>query len=362
MTFKGTVSDLDGVGLFGLIIADDGRVLPFNLRGTPPPLRSRFEIGTRVTFRRRASEPIARAVEVAPIDEWDDGGSANATAPERGYRRATSDQEGSSVHRDCICEHFIRHKPLASEEYRFRRRRGQPMEPYVVIPSAWQAGERAWGVHRGSVVSAESAPKMRILNGKVGYYADFIIYGMLVVAFAALISRESRSDQLIWLAAAVAGAASWTLVEYFLHRFVFHRMPLIADLHHAHHVAPRAYVSTPTWASLLILVGVFFVPIWRLVSLNVAFGAISGLITGWLWYGVVHHAIHYRRPRRLTIALRAASHRHLLHHSPYHCGNFGVTTGVWDYLFGTHISLGARAVNVAAQRPESMALRGRKTL
>jgi sterol desaturase/sphingolipid hydroxylase (fatty acid hydroxylase superfamily) len=84
------------------------------------------------------------------------------------------------------------------------------------------------------------------------------------------------------LAAAIAGGVSLTLVEYLLHRFVFHRVPLIADLHHAHHALPRAYVGTPTWASLVILAGVFFVPTWRLFSLNVALGAISGLITGWL--------------------------------------------------------------------------------
>jgi sterol desaturase/sphingolipid hydroxylase (fatty acid hydroxylase superfamily) len=187
-----------------------------------------------------------------------------------------------------------------------------------------------------------------MLNGKAGYYADFIIYGMLVAALAAVTLRKSRSDQLIWLAAAISGAGSWTLVEYVVHRFVFHRMPVIADLHHAHHVAPRAYVGTPTWASLLILAGAFFVPIWCLFSLNVALGAVSGLITGWLWYGLVHHVIHYRRPRRLAIVLRAASHRHLLHHSPQISGNFGVTTAVWDYVFGTHISRGAPAARIPA--------------
>jgi len=184
-----------------------------------------------------------------------------------------------------------------------------------------------------------------MLNGKIGYYADFIIYGVLVIVLVAFTLRESRSAQLIWLAAASAGAGSWTLVEYLLHRFVLHRMPLIADLHHAHHAAPRAYVSTPTWASALVLVGVFFVPIWRLISLNVALGAVGGLVAGWLWYGIVHHVIHYRRPRRLAIALRGATHRHHLHHSPYLSGNFGVTTAIWDYVFGTYIAAHSTASN-----------------
>jgi sterol desaturase/sphingolipid hydroxylase (fatty acid hydroxylase superfamily) len=201
--------------------------------------------------------------------------------------------------------------------------------------------------------------QIRTLNGKFGYYADFIIYGMLLVALVTFPLRESRSDQLIWLAAAIAGVGSWTLLEYLLHRFVFHRMPLIADLHHAHHAAPRAYVGTPTWASLLIMAGVFFVPIWHLFSLNVALGAIGGIITGWLWYGVVHHVIHYRRPRRLAIALRVATHRHLLHHSPHVSGNFGVTTAAWDYLFGTHISFGARSVNDRQDRMKGASRRTR---
>jgi hypothetical protein len=50
MALTGTVSDFDKAGLFGLIIADDSRLLPFNLREATPALRSRFDIGTRVRF------------------------------------------------------------------------------------------------------------------------------------------------------------------------------------------------------------------------------------------------------------------------------------------------------------------------
>jgi sterol desaturase/sphingolipid hydroxylase (fatty acid hydroxylase superfamily) len=196
-------------------------------------------------------------------------------------------------------------------------------------------------------VSAARAPPILTLSGKVGYYADFVVYGTLLVGLVTFTSRGGRSDQFLWIAAAIAGAAGWTLVEYLLHRFVLHRMPLISDLHHAHHVAPRAYLGTPTWASLPVLAGIFFLPLWRLWSLDVACGAFSGIIAGWLWYGIVHHVIHHRRPRPLAIALRATSHRHLLHHSPYLSGNFGVTTAVWDHLFGTRLPSRARAVSIA---------------
>ena len=198
-------------------------------------------------------------------------------------------------------------------------------------------------------------------NGKISYYADFILYSVLVIASVAFALRGSRSDQLLWVRAAIAGVGGWTLVEYLLHRFVFHRMPLIADLHHAHHAAPRAYLSTPTWVSLVVLGGLFFVPIWRLFTLNVAFGAVTGLVTGWLWYGFVHHVIHYRRPRRLAVALKATSHRHLLHHSASGSGNYGVPTPIWDYVFGTNMSSRARAMNIAVPRPAQTSCDGLKT-
>lgn len=174
-------------------------------------------------------------------------------------------------------------------------------------------------------------------TGKISYFADFIIYAVLLFALVAIALTGSRSDQLLWLGATLAGAGSWTLIEYLLHRFVFHRMPLIADLHHAHHATPRAYLGTPTWLSLLILGGLFFLPIWRLFTLSIALGALTGLIIGWLWYGIVHHVIHHHRPRRLAIALKAASHRHLRHHFAHGSGNFGVTTPLWDHVFGTRI-------------------------
>jgi sterol desaturase/sphingolipid hydroxylase (fatty acid hydroxylase superfamily) len=186
---------------------------------------------------------------------------------------------------------------------------------------------------------------MGMANGKLGYYADFILYAAVLLAMVALGIAGSRANQLTWLEAAFVGAASWTLLEYVLHRVAFHRLPIIADFHDAHHASPRAYLHTPTWITLLLLAFVFFVPLWRLFSLTVALGTTSGLIAGWLWYGVVHHVIHHRRPRWLAAALRSASHRHFRHHA-VGSSNFGVTTSVWDFLFRT-IESGRRSSSPA---------------
>lgn len=175
-----------------------------------------------------------------------------------------------------------------------------------------------------------------MILSRTAYYADFVIYAAAIGALIAIAALEPGwTDRLRWVAAFLVGIASWTLLEYLLHRFVLHRMPIFSDMHAVHHASPRAFVGTPTWVSLSILWLVFFVPAWRGLSLIVGGGLIAGVMTGFLWYGILHHAIHHRRPRFLTARLTASIHRHLRHHYSKIPGNFGVTTPLWDLLFGT---------------------------
>jgi sterol desaturase/sphingolipid hydroxylase (fatty acid hydroxylase superfamily) len=170
---------------------------------------------------------------------------------------------------------------------------------------------------------------------KAGYYADFAVYVILlgVLIRIGLLEHE-WSQHLRWLGAAVAGGAVWTLIEYALHRFGFHRLPVLSALHGMHHESPRALLGTPSWLSLAVVGGTLFLPVLYLSSLNVASGVTSGVIAGYLWYGVLHHVVHHRRPRFIATRVAVASHRHFRHHANA-VGNFGVTTAFWDHVFGT---------------------------
>jgi sterol desaturase/sphingolipid hydroxylase (fatty acid hydroxylase superfamily) len=173
---------------------------------------------------------------------------------------------------------------------------------------------------------------------RTAYYADFAIYAIVLsVLIPAATVGASSTQRLHWCAAFTTGAVCWTLLEYLLHCFVLHRPSIFASMHAVHHASPRAYVGTPTWATLGIIWLVVFVPVWWSVSFNVASGLTAGLMSGFLWYGIVHHVIHYRRPRLLAAWMRAATRRHLRHHYSAHPGNFGVTIPLWDYVFGTVI-------------------------
>jgi sterol desaturase/sphingolipid hydroxylase (fatty acid hydroxylase superfamily) len=174
---------------------------------------------------------------------------------------------------------------------------------------------------------------------KTAYHADFAIYAIVLgVMIGASALGTSWVQRMHWLAAFTAAAASWTLVEYLVHRFLLHRGSLFAGMHAVHHDSPRAYVGTPTWATLGIFWFTVFLPAWWGVSLNVASGLTAGMMLGFLWYGIVHHVIHYRRPRPLASWMLSARHRHQRHHYSTQAGNFGVTIPLWDHIFGTVIA------------------------
>lgn len=173
---------------------------------------------------------------------------------------------------------------------------------------------------------------------KISYYADFAIYAALLCAIAVAAALvDDRLGRAKCLVGFLVGAAGWTLLEYLLHRFVLHRLPVLSEMHAVHHVSPRAFVGTPTWLSLTILFCVIFLPAWWGFSINVASGLLAGVMAGFLWYGILHHAIHHRRPRMLASRLTATSQHHLRHHCCDQGGNFGVTTPLWDFVFRTMV-------------------------
>jgi sterol desaturase/sphingolipid hydroxylase (fatty acid hydroxylase superfamily) len=174
---------------------------------------------------------------------------------------------------------------------------------------------------------------------KTGYYADFVIYAAVVTtATVATAWHDTAYEMSLWLFAALIGAAFWTLTEYIIHRFVLHQIQPFAAMHGAHHDAPLAFVGTPTWLSLGVILGAVFLPAWAFGSFNTASGLAAGMMAGFFWYGVVHHAIHYRKPRALAVRLLMATRRHAQHHYSGEAGNFGVTNSFWDHVFGTTLN------------------------
>ncbi len=182
---------------------------------------------------------------------------------------------------------------------------------------------------------------------KFSYYSDFIAYPIVIMVLAtASIAGDSWPARTEWFAAAAAGFVLWTLLEYVLHRIALHRIAYLVPLHDAHHASPLSLVGTPTWFSVATLLATIFLPAWWCFGVNVAGGLTAGVMTGYWWYGVVHHIIHHgarKPPHSYFGSLRAWHMRH--HYSPKR-GNFGVTTSLWDRVFGTVIKMQGKTVNL----------------
>jgi sterol desaturase/sphingolipid hydroxylase (fatty acid hydroxylase superfamily) len=170
---------------------------------------------------------------------------------------------------------------------------------------------------------------------KLGYFSEFLLFPVLILPLTFFAFHRSMSPQpIMWLSIFGAALAGWTLIEYLLHRVLFHHAPILSQVHERHHRSPMDLIGTPAWASALIGLMAIAIPFWSALGFYAGTAATAGLATGYLWYVFVHYATHHWRLRRGSYLYRARL-RHARHHHLSQSGNFGVTTGVWDRVFGT---------------------------
>jgi sterol desaturase/sphingolipid hydroxylase (fatty acid hydroxylase superfamily) len=143
----------------------------------------------------------------------------------------------------------------------------------------------------------------------------------------------------------VVGLLAWTLTEYTVHRFVFHFRPrgplqekVLFLFHGVHHVQPQVKsrlvmppaVSIPLAA---VLYGVF-AGVLGTLGLSRWLGATcAGAVVGYLVYDLTHYATHHWPMRRGV--LRFVKYHHMKHHYQTEDRRYGVSSPLWDYVFGT---------------------------
>lgn len=181
-------------------------------------------------------------------------------------------------------------------------------------------------------------------HGPAAYRADFALYGIASAAMAFVLLRYSPSGTgsalLLW---ALAGGGGWTLVEYVLHRFVLHGLAPFNRWHAEHHSRPGALIASPTLFSASLFLALAVMPAWWLLGAWPACALTFGLVTGYLAYGLMHHATHHPLPwlKGRSAWLTRRRRWHAMHHGAASSGgkikqgHFGVSSGLWDYVFRT---------------------------
>lgn len=168
----------------------------------------------------------------------------------------------------------------------------------------------------------------------VSYYADFVLYPIALCA--SLIALAVAAPQAAWVTmlALVGGFILWSPLEYVIHRIMLHNVQPFKAWHDEHHQRPYALIGTPTLLSLALFVVFGFLPLTLVMDLWLALAITTGIVAGYFFYVVVHHATHHWRARPGSW-LAARKRDHALHHKPGIQGWYGVTTSIWDRLFST---------------------------
>ena len=141
---------------------------------------------------------------------------------------------------------------------------------------------------------------------------------------------------------ALAGVLVWSLSEYLLHRFVFHFPAtsrvgqwLVFLFHGVHHDAPRdkTRLVMPPAGAIIVM---FF--LWQIFGLVVPAPwlqpFVGFFILGYLGYDYIHYATHHF-PMRHPV-LHFLKVYHLQHHYGAKGVRFGVSSPLWDHVFGTY--------------------------
>ena len=143
------------------------------------------------------------------------------------------------------------------------------------------------------------------------------------------------------LFAFLLGASGWTLLEYVLHRFVFHgasAQRLGAKEHRRHHAQVDYFA--PWWQKALAAIAatVIVLPLATVIA-GLEYGAsfTLGFILMYLLYEILHRRAHTHAPSNGYGRWRRKNH--FAHHFADPRLAQGVTTPLWDHVFGTRLSV-----------------------
>ena len=189
-------------------------------------------------------------------------------------------------------------------------------------------------------------------------YKPFIFYIAVLFSMQFAVVRSNESSLPSAAALFVVGLLTWGLYEYATHRWVLHREPkaegfnLPGNLTHLrHHADPNSLQRLNVQLSESIPVCIVYLLLaWAITgSWQAATHLFTGLIAGYFFYEYLDFQAHHGTSRgRLTRYFRKY---HLQHHHYDATVRFGVTSPLFDYLFGTfHIEKRSNAGVHAAER------------
>ena len=137
----------------------------------------------------------------------------------------------------------------------------------------------------------------------------------------------------------ISGTLFWSFFEYLMHRYLFHMIVespkakrFVYTMHGVHHEYPRdkERLFMPPVPSLVVSSIIFAIMYFMMGWYALSF--FPGFVFGYILYGSMHYAIHSFSPPKF---MKALWRNHHLHHYKAPEKGFGVSSVLWDIVFGT---------------------------
>lgn len=162
-----------------------------------------------------------------------------------------------------------------------------------------------------------------------------------VVGYMLYVSLWRRQLSFVAVAALfLLGILLWTLIEYLIHRYIFHYEPKTRWGKQLHFVIHGVHHDYPNDARRLVMPPVISVPLaflffglFFLIFGSLAPAVFAGLVFGYLCYDMLHYATHH-------LAMKSGvwlwlKQYHLRHHFKDDHVGYGISSPLWDYIFRT---------------------------
>jgi sterol desaturase/sphingolipid hydroxylase (fatty acid hydroxylase superfamily) len=165
----------------------------------------------------------------------------------------------------------------------------------------------------------------------------FILYGLALVYWNIVsVGLRPFFTGILFL----GGLMFFTLVEYAMHRFVFHmntntklEESIQYKIHGVHHEYPKdkERLAMPPIVSIAIATALLF--LFKFIIGDMVFAFLPGFLFGYAGYLFVHYMVHAYPPPNNGFKIFWIFHAR--HHYKSHDTAFGVTSPLWDYIFKT---------------------------
>jgi sterol desaturase/sphingolipid hydroxylase (fatty acid hydroxylase superfamily) len=170
----------------------------------------------------------------------------------------------------------------------------------------------------------------------------FVLWIPVVLYFMNLTLTTTSMTVASSLIFAALGVVFWTLTEYAMHRYVFHfeakskaGQYLVFLFHGIHHDDPQDPTRLVMPPVVSIALAIPFYYFFKLVFGGEAcMPFFAGFIAGYLVYDYIHFATHHFMFKSKWF--KTLKENHMKHHYMAKPGKWGVSSPLWDLVFGTY--------------------------